>query len=67
MSWPGNLILGLKNKNGSYFGTKSGTLEAVGLIHPFICYPAELIGKKIVLQVDNMDLRSFPFPLSFLL
>ncbi len=44
ISWPGNLLMGWKNKNGSYFGTKSGTLEAVGLILPFISYPAESIG-----------------------
>jgi hypothetical protein len=56
MSWPGNLLMGLKNRNGSYFGTKSGTLEAVGLILPFVSYPSELIGKKIVLQVDNTSL-----------
>ena len=48
--------MGLKNRNGSYFGTKSGTLEAVGLILPFISYPGELVGKKIVLQVDNTSL-----------
>jgi hypothetical protein len=53
MSRPGNL---LKNKNGSYFSTKRGTLEAVGLILPFISYPAELTGKRIVLQVDNTSL-----------
>jgi hypothetical protein len=36
----------LKNMNGSYFGTKSSTLEAFGLIAPFTAYPAELIDKK---------------------
>ncbi len=56
MTWTGNLLMGLKNRNGSYFGTKSGTLEAVGLILQFTSYPAELIGKKIVLQVDNTSL-----------
>ena len=56
MSWPGNLLMGQKSISGSYFGTKSGTLEAVGLILPFISYPTDLIGKKIVLQVDNTSL-----------
>jgi hypothetical protein len=36
----------LKNMNSSYFGTKSSTLEAFGLIAPFTAYPAELIEKK---------------------
>jgi hypothetical protein len=56
MSWPGNLLMGQKNINGCYFGTKRGTLEAVGLILPFISYPTDLIGQKIVLQVDNTSL-----------
>ncbi len=47
MSWPGNLLMGLKNRNGSYFGTKSGTLETVGLILPFISYPGELLERKL--------------------
>jgi hypothetical protein len=49
MSWPGNLLMGQKSINGSYFGTKSGTLEAVGLILPFVSYPTDL-------QVDNTSL-----------
>jgi hypothetical protein len=56
ISWPGNLLMGQKSINGSYFGTKSGTLEAVGLTLPFVSYPTDLIGKKIVLQVDNTSL-----------
>jgi hypothetical protein len=41
----------LKNMNGSYFGTKSSTLEAFGLITPFTAYPAELMEKKTLLQI----------------
>jgi hypothetical protein len=56
LSWPPHLLNGAKNRNGAYFGTKSGTLEAIGLILPFISYPKYLIGKHIVLQVDNTSL-----------
>jgi len=56
LSWPKFLINGAKNQKGSYFGSKSGTLEAVGLILPFISYPKDLVGKHIVLQVDNTSL-----------
>jgi hypothetical protein len=46
----------MATRNGNYFGTKSGTLEAVGLILPFITFPGELKNKYIVLQVDNTSL-----------
>jgi hypothetical protein len=56
LSWPENLLNGEKTRNGNYFGTKSGTLEAVGLILPFITFPGELKNKYILLQVDNTSL-----------
>ena len=56
LTWPQNLLNGDKNRNGIFFGSKSGTLEAVGLILPFISYPKELMGKHILLQVDNTSL-----------
>jgi len=56
LSWPSNLLMGMKNREGTYFGTKSGTLEAIGLILPFISYPQDLRGQHIVLEVDNTSL-----------
>jgi hypothetical protein len=48
--------MGQKNRKGAYFGTKSGTLEAVGLLLPFLAYPKDLVGQHIVLLVDNTSL-----------
>jgi hypothetical protein len=56
LSWPKNLLMGEKTRNGVYFGTKSGTLETIGLLLPFISYPKDLVGKHILLQVDNTSL-----------
>jgi hypothetical protein len=56
LSWPENLLNGEKTRNGNYFGTKSGTLEAIDLFLPFITFPRELKNKYIVLQVDNTSL-----------
>jgi len=56
LTWPPNLLMGAKNRQGSYFGTKSGTLEAVGLLLPFLSYPEFLECKHVLLQVDNTSL-----------
>jgi hypothetical protein len=53
LTWPNILLCGAKSRNGSFFGTKSTTLEAVGLLLPFLSYPKELANKQIVLYVDN--------------
>jgi hypothetical protein len=36
------------------FGDKTTTLEAVGLLLPFMTEPEKLVNKHIVLRVDNM-------------
>jgi hypothetical protein len=56
LTWPENLLNSEKTRNGIYFGTKSSTLEAVGLILPFITFPKELARQHILLQVDNSSL-----------
>jgi len=43
-----------ENQKGTFFGSKSGTLEMVGLLLPFLSTPILLIGKHILLEVDNM-------------
>ena len=54
MKWPGRLLTGVKSRDGKYFGSKSGTLEAVGLLLPFVTNPEELVGQQVVLEVDNL-------------
>jgi hypothetical protein len=35
------------------YGCKSSTLEAIGLILPFVCCPELLVGKEVTLMTDN--------------
>jgi hypothetical protein len=53
LKWPVRLLVGQKSRNGAFFGSKSATLEMVGLLLPFLTNPKSLRGKHIVLQVDN--------------
>ncbi len=54
VKWPEHLIVGQKSSSGAYFGSKSTTLETVGLLLPFFGLPRELAGRHVLLRVDNM-------------
>jgi hypothetical protein len=51
--WPEKLMVSKKGQGGKFFSSKSGTLEMVGLLIPFITQPSVLAGQHIVLSVDN--------------
>jgi hypothetical protein len=51
--WPKHLLVGQKSKLGKYFGSKSTTLETVGLFLPLIARPRDVKGRHVLLQVDN--------------
>jgi hypothetical protein len=53
LKWPKGLLVGKQSRSGAYFGSKSATLEMVGLFLPFLTQPQNLTGKHVVLQVDN--------------
>jgi hypothetical protein len=36
-------------------GSKSATLEAVGLLLPFLGFPADLARRHVLLEVDNLS------------
>ena len=52
--WPKHLLTGQRSRSGRYFGSKSGTLEAVGLLLPALTDPGRLTGRHVVLEVDNL-------------
>ena len=54
LKWPGKLITGWKSRKGKHFGTKSSTLEAVGLLLPFCTEPWVMTNRHVVLEVDNI-------------
>jgi hypothetical protein len=52
--WPDRLLKGQKSRHGKYFGSKSATLETVGLLPPLIIRPGKICGQHVVLHVDNI-------------
>jgi hypothetical protein len=53
LRWPERLLTKEKGRGGAFFGSKSATLETVGLILPFVSIPNKLAGQHVVLGVDN--------------
>jgi hypothetical protein len=53
--WPITLLTRDKSRKGTFMGSKSGTLEMVGLLIPFVSCPKFLQGRHIVLGVDNVS------------
>ena len=53
LSWPEGLLTKMKDEKGCWFGSKSATLEAIGLLIPLIVFPEYVAGKQLVFKVDN--------------
>ena len=52
--WPLVFLNEEQDEKGSLFGSKSTTLETIGLMLPFLSNPALLAGRHVVLEVDCM-------------
>ena len=52
--WPYGLITHQLDEKGRAFGSKSTTLEAVGMLLPFLAFPEEVKGRIIIFKIDNM-------------
>ncbi len=52
--WPHSLLTTERGVHGAAFGSKTTTLEAVGLLLPFLTVPKELVGRHVILEVDNL-------------
>jgi hypothetical protein len=53
--WPRYFLEEAKDEKGAYFGSKTTTLEAIGLLIPFITMPKALEGKHVTFRVDNIS------------
>jgi hypothetical protein len=53
VTFPKSFLLEKRDSSDHAFGCKSSTLEAVGLILPFLCCPTLLIGREVTLLTDN--------------
>jgi hypothetical protein len=54
--WPENLLTRAKGREGKFFGSKSGTLEMVGLLIPCVTVPEKMKNQHVILFVDNSSL-----------
>ena len=51
---PDGLLTEQRDEKGCYFGSKSTTLEAVGILIPLITFRDKVAGKQIIFKVDNI-------------
>jgi hypothetical protein len=54
LTWPDYLLNCAVDEKGAYFGSKTTTLESIGVLLPFLTVPSELCGKHLVFTVDNI-------------
>ena len=52
--WLDSFLTKSKDSKGSLYGSKSTTLETVGLLLPFFSIPEAIRGRDLVMQVDNL-------------
>ena len=53
--WPLKLLNDLQDHKGRYYGSKTDTLEAIGILLPLLCLPKHLKGKSILFKTDNIS------------
>lgn len=55
ITWPLTFLNEEQDEKGSLFGSKTTTLEMIGVMLPFLSKPKSLAGRHIVLEVDCMS------------
>jgi hypothetical protein len=54
LTWPMEFLNEAKDAKGHYYGSKTTTLEAIGVLLPFLSFPEKLRGATLVFHVDNI-------------
>ena len=54
VSWPDNFLTKEKDEKGVFYGSKSTTLESVGLLLPMIAFPEKEAGRNLVFSIDHI-------------
>ena len=52
--WDNDMISYKKDSKGARFGSKTSTLEMIGLVLPFLLYPSLLLNQHVVFNTDNI-------------
>ena len=53
LKWPEELLTKTKDEKGTDYGSKSTTLESIGLLMPFLAFPEKVKGRHVIFKVDN--------------
>jgi hypothetical protein len=53
ITFPRSFLLDKRDSLDHAYGCKSSTLEAIGLILPFVCCPRLMVGREVTLLTDN--------------
>jgi hypothetical protein len=53
VTFPKKFLLEKRDSQDHAYGCKSSTLEAIGIVLPFLCCPELLVGREITLLTDN--------------
>jgi len=54
LRWPFEFIAEELDEYGKFYGSKSTTLESIGLLLPFLANPVQIAGKYLIFHVDNI-------------
>ena len=54
LEWPDGLLTNQVDEKGRDFGSKSTTLEAVGMLLPFLVFSENIRGRNIIFKIDNL-------------
>jgi hypothetical protein len=52
--WPKKFLEEARDDKGAFYGSKTTTLEAIGLIIPLLTTPDIMSGKHLIYKVDNI-------------
>ncbi len=52
--WPKFFLEQARDEKGSFFGSKTTTLEVIGMLLPFLSSPKDLMGKHVIFRIDNI-------------
>ena len=52
-SWPDKLLAETRDEKGAFFGSKSTTLESLGMLLPLTTFPEKVWGRDIFFMIDN--------------
>ena len=53
LEWPEGFLTKTRDDTGKFYGSKSTTLECIGLLLPFISFPEAVCGRFVKFLIDN--------------